>query len=484
MRVLVVDDDVLNRQIMESVLARRQHQIVIVDSAEAALRAARKTPPDLVVSDVFMPGMDGFRFCMTWRRDPKLAAIPLVFYTGVFTSPADRAFALRLGAQALLTKPMEPEALLDSLEVAASETISIEGDVMPDDEFAALSDYTQRIAERLEDKVKELHEANLMLLQSTEMQSALIDCSPLGIALMDADCELRLWSPAAELIFGWTAADVVGVFNPLTLGDRRRAGVFRSLLTSGETMQDVELTRRRSDATEFVLSVSAARVLDDAGEPNGILALFSDVTARKKSEEALEAAVKQLEVAMDGSVQVISRILEKRDPYTAGHEQRVADLAAAIGGKMGLSAGKQRELQTAGAVHDVGKISVPTEILTKPGKLTSPEWEIIKIHPAVGVEILQAVDLGWPLGDIVGQHHERMDGSGYPAGLKGEDIVLEARILAVADVVEAMSSHRPYRPARGVDEAIEEIRSNRGRLYDPAVVDACLEVLEEGAFVL
>jgi HD-GYP domain-containing protein (c-di-GMP phosphodiesterase class II) len=246
----------------------------------------------------------------------------------------------------------------------------------------------------------------------------------------------------------------------------------------------MELVRRRSDATTFVMSLSASRVLDADGEASGILAMFSDITERKQSEQDLEAAVTRLERAMNGSVRVISRMIEKRDPYTAGHEERVAGLAVAIGEHMGLGEQNLRELRTAGAVHDVGKISVPTEILAKPGKLTPPEWEMIKVHPSVGLEILEAVDLGWPLAEVVSQHHERMDGSGYPAGLVGEQILLEARILAVADVVEAMSSHRPYRPARGVDEAMAEIRANRGVLYDGAVVDACLAVVEQGRFVL
>lgn len=483
MRILLVDDDEFNREVMRSLLTRKDHEVVSVDSGEAALAAAHRDPPDLVVTDVFMPGMDGFRLCMLWRRDPVLSSIPLVFYTSMFTSPADQAFALRLGAKALLMKPMDPEKLHEALESAASsETVQI--DEFADDEVAALSEYTDRIVERLEAKVVELNDANLMLLQSSEMQSALIECSPLGIAIMDKNCELHLWSPAAERIFGWRADEIVGVFNPLIHGDDATEASLRGIMGDGETLQDVELPRRRNDGSEFVMSMSAARWTDAAGEPSGILALFSDVTERERAKADLEVAVHGLERAVDGSFKVISRLVEKRDPYTAGHEARVADLAVAIGQRLGLDPLKLRELRTAGAVHDVGKISIPTEILTKPGTLTPPEWEIIKIHPLVGLEILQAIDVEWPLGDIVAQHHERWDGSGYPGGLCGEEIMLEARILAVADVVEAMSSHRPYRPARGVELALAEVTKNRGRLYDAAVVDACVDVLEKGEVVL
>jgi PAS domain S-box-containing protein len=356
MHVLVVDDDELNRRIVESILARRDHRVTLVSNGEAALDAAHDSPPDIIITDVFMPGMDGFRLCMRWLKDPALREIPLVFHTSMFTSPADRAFALRLGARALLTKPTDPEAFLDAIEAAASGMREQTGEPQPEDEFSALSEYTDRIVERLEAKVGELHEANATLVQVTEMQSALVDCSPLGIAMLDKDCSVRLWSPAAERVFGWTSTDVVGTFNPLVHGDRKTAAILRGLLETGEAINDMELPRRRSDATDFMLNLSAARVVDDEGEPSGILAMFSDVTERKHSEQALEAAVTHLERAMNGTIQVISRMVEKRDPYTAGHEQRVAGLAVAIGGRMGLDAGGLNELHTrqAGDTHAAG----------------------------------------------------------------------------------------------------------------------------------
>jgi putative nucleotidyltransferase with HDIG domain len=171
-----------------------------------------------------------------------------------------------------------------------------------------------------------------------------------------------------------------------------------------------------------------------------------------------------------------------RDPYTAGHQQKVVQLASAIAREMGLAEEQIEGLSVAGALHDIGKINIPAELLSKPGKLSKIEFEIIKTHAQVGFAILQGIDFPWPVAVAVAQHHERMDGSGYPFGLSGPDIILEARIMAVADVVEAMASHRPYRASLGIDRALEEISRNRGILYDAESVDACVRVFTEKGF--
>jgi putative nucleotidyltransferase with HDIG domain len=185
---------------------------------------------------------------------------------------------------------------------------------------------------------------------------------------------------------------------------------------------------------------------------------------------------------MEDTVQAIAATVEMRDAYTAGHQQRVAVLAAAIANEMGLSADAIHGLRLASLVHDLGKIHIPAEILSRPGKLTSIEYELIKSHPQSGYEILKPITFPWPIAEIVLQHHERLDGSGYPKGLKGDAILLEARILAVADVVEAMTSHRPYRSALGLDAALQEIRQGSGTLYEAAAVEACLILMRDGRF--
>jgi HD-GYP domain-containing protein (c-di-GMP phosphodiesterase class II) len=176
--------------------------------------------------------------------------------------------------------------------------------------------------------------------------------------------------------------------------------------------------------------------------------------------------------------------VEMRDPYTAGHQLRAANLACAIATEVGLPKEKIDGIRMAGSIHDIGKISIPAEILSKPTKLTNVEFSLIKEHSRSGYEILKDVESQWPLAQIVYQHHERMDGSGYPRNLKGDEIIIEARIMAVADVVEAMASHRPYRPGLGIDSALAEIEKNKGTLYDNNIADACLRLFREKGFQL
>ena len=182
---------------------------------------------------------------------------------------------------------------------------------------------------------------------------------------------------------------------------------------------------------------------------------------------------------MEAIVQVMESTMGARDPYTVGHQQRVTQIACAIGAEIGLSAEQLRDLRVAGCLHDLGKVALPLDILAKPGKLTDLEFAMLKTHPQLGYDILRPLKFPRPIGQIILQHHERWDGSGYPLGLKGKDILLEARILGVADVVEAMCSHRPYRPALGLEEALAELRRHRGKLYDPEVVDVCLKLYDE-----
>jgi hypothetical protein len=191
---------------------------------------------------------------------------------------------------------------------------------------------------------------------------------------------------------------------------------------------------------------------------------------------------RQLQQSLDEIVIAMSLTLEERDPYTAGHQRRTTDLSLAIAREMGLPAHETKGLQMAGLIHDMGKISVPGEILSKPGGLNDAELQLIQRHPQVAYDILRQIDFPWPLDQIVLQHHEKIDGSGYPQGISGDEILLESKILCVADVVETMETHRPYRPSLGRDAAIEEIRKNRGVLYDPGVVDACLRLFQEKEF--
>jgi PAS domain S-box-containing protein len=244
----------------------------------------------------------------------------------------------------------------------------------------------------------------------------------------------------------------------------------------------LELEFRRKDGSTVWADTTVSFLRDSAGRPVEILGVLRDISERRRVEEKLRESLRRLERTMEGTIQAMASIVETKDGYTAGHQRRVSQLAYAIAREMGLSIDRCYAARTAGLLHDLGKISLPTDILAKPGRLTETEFALIKIHPQAAYEILKNIESFGETAEIVLQHHERMNGSGYPLGLHGEQIVPEARILAVSDVVEAMSSHRPYRPALGIEKALEEISLNSGRLYDADTVHACLELFNDKGF--
>ena len=255
------------------------------------------------------------------------------------------------------------------------------------------------------------------------------------------------------------------------------------ICVSGSIGEETAIELLKSGAVDYVikdrqerLPFAIGRALDEAREK---VLLNQNDEDLKEAYHQLKASQSKLQETMDGIIRVLGQTVEVRDPYTAGHQRRVAKLASVMAEKVGLSQNMIRGVRMAGEIHDLGKISLPAEILSKPTKLTSLEFGMIKLHPQTGYDILKGIEFSWPIAEEVYQHHERMDGSGYPRGLKGNEILLEARILAVADVVEAMNSHRPYRPALGLEKALAEIEMNRGVLYDPSAVDACLYLFRE-----
>ncbi len=295
---------------------------------------------------------------------------------------------------------------------------------------------------------------------------------------------IRVLSPSVYRLTGWSPDELIGKpASDIYVRPDDREKLLAELSKNG-FLRDYEVLMKKKDGTQTYESLTANVLTDPDGRPCGIAGTLRDITERKQAEKERQQNFERMRKALRATVQSISLTVEMKDPYTSGHQQRVADLARAIAAEMGLSTDRQEFIHTASAIHDIGKISIPSAILSKPTNLNDLEFRLIKTHCQSGYDILKDIEFPWPVAEVVLQHHERMNGSGYPQGLKGDDILLEARILAIADVVEAIAFHRPYRPSLGTTFALEEISQNKGILYDADAVDACLILFLEKSYTL
>jgi PAS domain S-box-containing protein len=323
------------------------------------------------------------------------------------------------------------------------------------------------------------------LRESEQRFRRVIDVSPVPMTMSDTDENVTLTNEAFVKVLGYTREDIPTISEwwpkayPDTayrqvMTDAWRTELERSVRT-GDAFSPLEARIHCKDGTDRTMLVSSASLAASSEQ----VVVFYDITAREQAEEALLRSNQRLEQVLRSVTALIGKVVEARDPYTRGHEEGVARIGRLIAEEMGLSADEVEGVEVAGLVHDVGKLSVPAEILTKPGKLTEVEFALIRGHSEQGYGILKDIDFDWPVAEIVLQHHERMDGSGYPGGLSGDQISMPARILMAADVIEAMGAHRPYRPALGLEAAMSEVTGNPEK-YDPRVVAACVRLYEAG----
>jgi len=337
----------------------------------------------------------------------------------------------------------------------------------------------------LEMQNEELRRAQAELDAERAQYFDLYDLAPVGYCTLSEQGLILKANLTAASMLGLARSDLVR--QPLSnfIHPTDQDAYYRhwKLLFETRASQVNEMRMLKKDGEPFWVRMSTTVVQDANGQP-ACRSVKIDITDRKHAEESLLRTLGQLRRAIETTIQVLVMAVEVKDPYTAGHQRRVANLAWAMAREMDLPPDKIEGIRMAGVIHDIGKITVPTEILSKPTRLSDIEFSLIKEHVQTGHDILKDVESPWPLAKIVLQHHERMDGSGYPGNLKGEEILIEARVLAVADVVEAMASYRPYRPALGIDAALGEIEKNRGILYDPAAVDACLILFRERGYTL
>ena len=329
-------------------------------------------------------------------------------------------------------------------------------------------------------KEQELLEKNIFL------QNIIESSSSISIVSTDLDRNILYWNSGAENIFGYTAEEMVGCqkIDSLYADEESKEKIrqTRSDLFDKKNSVTCEIKEVTKDGREVWIRLTLTPRLNDKGNVIGILGIGEDITEQKWADENLQLSLEKLQKLTKGVIDTLVSTIESRDPYTAGHQKRVANLAKDIAKELKLSKDKVDGIHMASLIHDLGKIAVPSEILSNTGTLSDVQFNMIKIHSQVGYDILKNIEFQWPIDKIILQHHERVDGTGYPSGLKGDDILLDAKILAVADTVEAMASHRPYRAALGIDAALEEISKMKGVHYDADVVDACLRLSKKGEF--
>ncbi len=444
LQILVVEDESLvAKDIVNMVRGLGYSVPAVVSTGEEAIVIAEKTRPDIILMDIVLKGrIDGIEAAQyIWEN----YSLPVVYLTAY----ADEATLQRAKVTepfGYILKPFDERELQTTIEMAF---------------FKA----------QMEKKLRERERWLSTILRSIGD----------GVIVTDQSDRVTFMNGVAEYLTGWNQSEIL---------EKPLAGVLRIPIQSkpaagenpaGITVDESILTTR--DGAAIPIEHSVSPIHGEKEETFGRVYIFRDIRSRKKAEEELRESYARHQKALAGSIQAIGLTIEMRDPYTAGHQHRVSKLSTAIASEMGLDNARIEGVKMAGDIHDIGKIYVPAEILSKPGKLSEIEMSIIRTHSQVGYDILKNIEFPWPISQIVYQHHERQDGTGYPNKLKGEDILLEARIISVADVVEAMSSHRPYRPAPGIEKALAEIQRGRSLQYDAVVVDACLRLFQEKSFV-
>lgn len=323
------------------------------------------------------------------------------------------------------------------------------------------------------------------LRESEEKFRSLVESTNDWFWEVDEQFRYSYVSPRITELLGYTSVEVIKKqpFDFMPLGEAKKIEkLFLNYVKNREAFSCLENVLIHRDGHHIVVETSGTPIIDGEGQFRGYRGIDRDVTVRRASEHKLTLSLEKLRRSIEGAIEAMALTVEMKDPYTAGHQRRVSQLACAIGKGMGLSEHKVEGIRLAAMVHDIGKIYVPAEILSKPGRISEIEFSLIQTHSKVGFDVLKTIEFPWPIEQIVLQHHERLNGKGYPAGLVGEEILLEAKIICVADVVEAMSSHRPYRPAVGIEHALNEILEQRGLLYDPDVVDVCLDLFVKQDF--
>jgi len=473
--ILIVDDEKDLCKHIKRELEREGYKTAVAYDGNEGLNYFKNSRVDMVITDIRMPKMSGLEMLERCR------AITDDFVSIIITGHGDHETAikaLKLGVFNYLRKPISLEELVISVNKGINLLLLKRGLSAHrrelEIETAIREQYAKNLEKMADEKTSEIKKLYDIVQAATES----IVTSDLNGKIIDLnEATLKMYgSESRQDLIGKSFFDIVAP------EDREKAVKTMKEVMKKGYVRDQEYNIVVKDGSRLPVEMSVSIIEGDDGKPVGFVCVIKDITKRKQAEEKLKQSFNKLRRTIGETIQAIASIVEKRDPYTARHQRHVAQLAFAIAKEMNLSKEKTDGIYMAALIHDIGKINVPAEILSKPTLLNENEFDMIKNHPQIAYDILKTIEFPWPVAKIILQHHERMDGSGYPQGLKEKDILLEARILAVSDVVEAMSSHRPYRPAHGIDKALEEILQKKGVLYDPKVVDACVKLFTKKKF--
>jgi putative nucleotidyltransferase with HDIG domain len=531
-KILVVDDLKENRYLLQKLLEGHNYTVETASNGIEALEIARKKLPDMIITDSLMPRMDGFQLCRELKRDEGLKGIPVIFYSATYTDKKSRKLALDIGAIEYITKPQEPDVFVKIVNKVWDKHSKeeIKPTKKPLEEKAYMKMYNERLIQKLEKKMLDLEKSEKRIKYLYSVLGAIRGVNQLIVKEKDRGILLQKTCDVLIKARGYNAAWLGFLKNEknftIVVGSPHKADVSRfcEQVLRGDYPPCIErafiqkvpfvVMERPRDCGGCLLKntypgrESVIIRITHNGKLFGllVLSLASDIHIEeeekillrevvadiafglysielgekdKLAEQKLQQSYRKLLETMEDTIYTIGKIAETRDPYTAGHQKNVSQIATFIAQEMKLPKDKIEGVRIASLVHDIGKISLPAEILNKPAKLSEIEYGLIKDHSQVGYDVLKSIKFSWPVARIVLQHHERLNGSGYPNNLKDDKILLEAKIIGVVDVVEAMSSHRPYRPALGIDAALEEITQKKGILYDPEVVDACIKLFKE-----
>ena len=514
-RIVVTYEDITGRKRVEEEIKRRASQAVL--GYEVSQRVSSKLELDELLSEIVTAVRDAFDYygVMILLVDEEAQRLTMQSIAGGYADifPRDLYHAIGEGmtgyaaasgkTQVSGNVSKDPHYVREADEETKSELAvpSKRGQKVigvldiQSDEFDAFDEADVMLMETLADQIAVAIE-NARLYEAVQQELAerkqaeeevkyqkkyfqsLFENSPEAVVSLDIQNRIVDLNPVFEKMFGYKLEDIKGkdIDDYIIPRSRKKEGRSLSRRTWEGEVVVAESIRKRADGVEIPVSILGAPIM--IGDKRvGMFAIYRDITERKKAQEQLENSFIDL-------AETVSRAMESRDPYTSGHQRRVAELARLVGEKMGLDKNRLQGLYIGGLLHDIGKVSTPESILAKPGRLSDEEWSLIHAHTKQGYLILKDTNLPWPVADMALHHHERLDGSGYPHGISGDKLSLEVRILGVCDVVEAMSSHRPYRPARSIAEILRELRSGRGTKYAPDVVDVMLEIIEGGEFEL